>query len=110
MMRVIQIIGLGVGLVCGAAALAGEPAGTINAKTLGIAEAVMGYCQKADPADIGKYMEVVKQMVSGQSENAIAAVRESDEYRQAYDSIVDYVSKVDEHKGKALCADSATDK
>jgi hypothetical protein len=105
-MKVIQIVGLGVGLAFGGAALADDSAPALDAKTLGVAEAMVGYCQKADPADAGKYAELVKQIVKGQSDKVIAAVRQSDAYRQAYDSMSDFASKVDEHNAKTTCSKS----
>jgi hypothetical protein len=105
-MKVIQIVGLCVGLAFGGAALADDAAPALDARTLGVAEAMVGYCQKADPADAEKYAQLVKQIVKGQSDKIIAAVRESDAYRQAYDSMSDFVSKVDEHNAKVTCSKS----
>ena|ERR1700688_116632 len=105
-MKVIQIVGLAVGLAFGGAALADDSAPALDAKTLGVAEAMVGYCQKADPADAAKYAQLVKQIVNGQSDKVVAAVRQSDAYRQAYDSMTDFVSKVDEHNAKTTCSKS----
>jgi len=36
----------------------------------------------------------------------LAEVRNSDEYRKAYDSVVDFVSRIDEHNVKRFCAET----
>jgi hypothetical protein len=42
--------------------------------------------------------------VQGASAQQLAEVRNSDEYRKAYDSVVDFVAKIEEHNVNRFCA------
>lgn len=77
-----------------------------DAKALGMTEAILSYCANADPSAAVKYQERVKLLVQGASEETLAEVRKSDEYRQAHDSVADLVGKVDEHNAKRACSES----
>jgi hypothetical protein len=44
--------------------------------------------------------------VQGASAQQLAEVRNSDEYRKAYDSVVDFVAKIDEHNVERFCAET----
>jgi hypothetical protein len=48
--------------------------------------------------------------VQGASEPQLAEVRNSNEYRKAYDSVVDFVAKIDPHNAKRFCAETATER
>jgi len=82
----------------------------LNAQALGISESILNYCGPVDPASAAKLREKIKQLVQGASEQQLAQVRNSDEYRQAYDSVVDFVGKVDEHNAKQLCSESPAER
>ncbi|GAC1328769.1 MAG: hypothetical protein NVSMB15_00510 [Steroidobacteraceae bacterium] len=77
-----------------------------SAQALGLAEALASYCTKADPEQAGKYVEVVKQMVDGQSQKDLAEVRGSDEYLQAYQSVADFAAHADAQNSKQICLES----
>ena len=44
--------------------------------------------------------------IQGASAQQLAEVRNSDEYRKAYDSVVDFVARIDEHNVKRFCAET----
>jgi len=50
---------------------------------------------------------MIKQLVQGASEQQLAEVRNSDEYRKAYDSVVDFVSKIDPRNAKQFCSETS---
>jgi hypothetical protein len=105
-MKAIKIVCMSVGLACAGTALS-DPAGSpTDAKNLGMAEAMMDFCKKADPADVAKYEALIKQMVSGQSAETLAEVRASDAYRDAFAAMNDFASKVDPHNAKTMCTQS----
>jgi hypothetical protein len=81
--------------------------GSLNARTLGITEAVLDYCAKADPTDAAKVHARLKQLVRGATKESLAAARKSDEYLKARSSMEDFVSKVDERNAHRLCSESA---
>jgi hypothetical protein len=51
--------------------------------------------------------QMIKQLVRGASEQQLAEVRNSDEYRQAYDSVVDFVGKLDPRNAKRFCSETS---
>ena len=50
--------------------------------------------------------QMIKQLVQGASEQQLAEVRNSDEYRKAYDSVVDFVAKIDQRNAKNFCSET----
>jgi len=93
-----------VGLALPPLALADGP--PPSAQALAIAESVINYCGPIDPAGADRLRQMIKQLVQGASEQQLAEVRNSDEYRKAYDSVADFVGKVDEHNAKRACSES----
>lgn len=77
-----------------------------NAQALGIAEGVINYCGSVEPASADKVRQVISQLVQGASEQQLAEVRKSDEYRKAYDSVGDFTAKIDPRNAKRFCSES----
>jgi hypothetical protein len=77
-------------------------------KVLGTTEAILAYCSKIDPSGGSKYLERVKRVTQGASDEVLAKVRKSDEYQQAHQSVDDFVGKVDEHNAMKVCSESLT--
>jgi hypothetical protein len=101
-MKRIHILVLSVGIAVAQAALADGPG--ISPQALGTAEAVLNYCVKADSKAAGKYEERIKQLAQLSTPEALTAARKSDEYKEAYDSAVDSVGKLDPNKSPQACA------
>ena len=78
-----------------------------NAQALGVAESALNYCGPLDPVDADRMRQMIKQLVQGASEQQLAEVRNSDEYRKAYDSVVDFVSKIDPRNAKQFCSETS---
>jgi hypothetical protein len=96
-------------LACGCFTIptfAADEAPTVDARTLGIAEAILNYCAGIDPAAADKYRQQVKMLVQGASEQTLTQVRGSEEYRKARASMEDFVGKVDEHNAKRVCSEA----
>jgi hypothetical protein len=70
---------------------------------LGVAESLLSYCTRVDPAAAAGYKEKIKQLVRSANEETLAKVRSSSEYLQARASIEEFVAKVDEHNAKRMC-------
>jgi hypothetical protein len=81
-----------------------------NARVLGVAESALSYCGPLEPEAAGRLRHRIKQLVQGASEPQLAEVRNSNEYRKAYDSVVDFVAKIDPHNAKRFCAEAATER
>jgi hypothetical protein len=88
-------------------ALAGEPAP--DAKSLATIEAIMDHCAEADPAYASNYHERVQLVTQGASEDTLAKVRKTDEYRRAHDSAVESLAKVNEQDAKKICSQALTE-
>src|SRR5258706_4443719 len=83
---------------------------SVNPRALGIVESIVNYCGRLDPAAAVRLREQVKQLAQGASEQQLAEVRNSNEYREAYDSVVEFVAKVDEHNAKRVCSETPVER
>jgi hypothetical protein len=77
-----------------------------NARVLGVNESALSYCGSRDPAAAARLRQKIEQLVQGASVQQLAEVRNSDEYRKAYDSVVDFVGKIDPHNAKRFCSEA----
>jgi len=93
-----------VGLALPPLALADAP--SPSAQALGVAESVINYCDPIDPAATHRLRQMIKQLVQGAGEPQLAEVRKSDEYRKAYDSVVDFVGKIDPRNATRFCSEA----
>jgi hypothetical protein len=75
-------------------------------RALGTTEAILNYCAKEDPADADKYRAQEKLLAGSATQEELEKLRNSDEYRQAYDSVTDFTAKVDKHNAKRVCSES----
>jgi hypothetical protein len=78
----------------------------VDARTLGMAEALLDYCAKNDAASAAKVRARLKQVTQGAGKQALAAARMSREYRTAHDSEAAFVAKVDARNAHRLCSQS----
>ena len=76
----------------------------LNARTLGLGEALLDYCTQNDPASAAKVRAQLQRLVQGVSKEALAAVRKSAEYLTARNSERSFVSKVDPHNAHRVCS------
>lgn len=77
-----------------------------TAHLLGIVESVLNYCAARDPASAPRLREQAKAVAQGASEEQLTELRATDEYRTAYDSVVDSTAKVDEQHAKQFCSET----
>jgi hypothetical protein len=82
-------------------ATAAEPA--VDGRALGVAESILNYCSRVDAPAAVKLHEKVDLLLHGVSAAAAAHVRGTNEYRVAYESVSDFVGKVDPHNAKRPC-------
>ena len=71
---------------------------------LGQTEGALDFCAKADPQSAEKYQEKKKTLVQGASEEELADARGSDEYKEAYQSATDEMSKEPKAEVKKTCS------
>jgi hypothetical protein len=79
----------------------------VDAQALGITDSILAYCGRLDAAAATKIRARITELEHGASEQQLAAIRNSAQYRQAYDSMVEFVGKVDEHNAQRVCTASA---
>ena len=48
---------------------------------------------------------MIKQLKQGASDQQLAEVRNSDEYRKAYKPVSEFTGKIDPHQAKQFCAE-----
>ena len=77
-----------------------------DAHALGITERLLKYCNGVDPSGAEKLREKIKRLAAHASEQTLARIRRSDEYRKAYVSMDEFVAKIDEHNAKRACSGS----
>jgi hypothetical protein len=87
-------------------ALARADTSAPDPRVLALADALLGYCSKADPSDAAKVEAHLKAAVAGASKERLAQVRSTDAYRRVYDSEVDFIGKVDERNARRICSES----
>lgn len=80
-----------------------------NAHVLGVAESVLNYCAPLDPPAAARMRTIIEQLVRGVSPQQLSEVRESDEYRKAYEAVVEFVGKIDPHNTRRVCDESVAD-
>jgi hypothetical protein len=81
-----------------------------NAEALGVAESTLNYCGPLEPAAADRLRQMIKSLVQGASEQQLAEVRKSDEYRKAYASVVDFVARGDRRSARRFCSESPIDR
>jgi hypothetical protein len=77
-----------------------------NAQALGVAESVLNFCGPIDPGGADKLRQLVRLLVQGANDQQLARVRGSEEYRKAYDSVVELTGKIDRHDVNKFCSEA----
>ena len=110
--RVGRAIGGSLGILCMSVVIALAPpawADTPPAPSgdvLGTLEAVLNYCSKIDAGSAAGYQQRLKLVVQGADEKAVKEVRESDEYRDAYQRTADLLADVNADEARQTCSQS----
>jgi hypothetical protein len=75
-----------------------------SAHALGVADGLLKYCEKADAPAALAIQKGIKGLVGNSSAVNVARIRASDEYRSAYNSITDFLARVDDHNAHVVCS------
>jgi hypothetical protein len=102
--RALRVLGASGMLLLVQPAGATEPVPVPSGQALGTAEALLNYCSKVDSAAAGRYQERLKMVVQDAGEQALAKIRQGNEYRQAYDAMTARVGQVDQDNARRACA------
>jgi hypothetical protein len=93
----------------GASAAEAESA-TPAAHNLGVTESLLTYCTKVDAPSAVKIKLKVKALSDGLSAVALRQMLNSAEYKTAYESVTQFVEKVDPHNAMQPCRQAAAGK
>jgi hypothetical protein len=89
--------------------LAAKPKPPVNVQQLAITESLLKFCGPVDADAAKKLQDKLANLMEGASDEALAEVRASDDYRHAYDLITKITGQVDEHDAKTACAGQLAD-
>jgi hypothetical protein len=78
---------------------------TMTPQTLGQIEGTLKFCSDANPKAEAKYKEFGKMLVKDATEEELKKVRDSGEYKEAYDTITERLGKVPKDKAVGACTD-----
>ena len=95
-------LAVGAALLAQQATPAGQP--EISAQALAATEATLDHCAQVDAKSAALYWEQGKSLVQGVSQDAVAKIRNSDEYRQAYDSTAEMIARVPQAEALNACS------
>jgi HPt (histidine-containing phosphotransfer) domain-containing protein len=76
---------------------------TISAPALAATEATLDFCARVDPKSAPQYWDQGKSLVQGLDAKAAAEIRNSDEYRQAYDSTAQMLARTAPDEAVRAC-------
>ncbi len=82
----------------------------VSKQTLGQVDGILKYCAQANPRLAKSYEEQAALLIGKASAQELAEARKSDEYKQAYDSIRDQLSKLDKEHAAEACSGAAQSK
>jgi hypothetical protein len=80
-----------------------------SARLLGVDEGMLNFCASQDPAARERLRHRISKLLEGTSPEQLTELRNSDEYRKAYESVSEFAGKIDPHNVARFCAENATE-
>ena len=93
---------------CGSSAWAGG-APQIG-RVLGVDEGMLNFCASQDPAAGERLRQKIRKLLEGTSPEQLTELRNSNEYRKAYESVSEFAGKIDSHNVARFCAENAAER
>ena len=81
-----------------------------DARLLGVNEAMLNFCASQEPAVRERLRQKVSKLLEGTSAEQLTELRNSHEYRKAYESLSEFAGKIDAHNVARFCAENATER
>ena len=81
---------------------------TSGGSILGALEGTMNFCGKVDPQSASKYEDLKKLLTNGQSNEAVAKIRESKEYKDSLDQTNKQLGALSPKEAVAACKGSGS--
>jgi hypothetical protein len=100
-MKIFHITGVASMLLLGSLALAKL---SVPSVVLGKVEGALDFCAQADPQSADKYQAKKKEFTQGATDEELAEARDSQEYKDGYQSSTDEMSKQPKDEAKKSCA------
>lgn len=76
-------------------------------RVLGVDEGMLSFCASQDPAAAERLRQKIRKLLEGTSPEQLIELRNSDEYRKAYESVSEFAGKIDSHNVARFCAENA---
>jgi hypothetical protein len=77
-------------------------------RILGVSEAVLHYCAEHDPGAAATLRRRIDELVRGRSAPELGDLRDSQEYRKAYEAVAQFTDRIDPHNVARFCAQDPT--
>jgi hypothetical protein len=100
-MKIFHITGAGALLLLSSLALAKLSVPNV---VLGKVEGALDFCAQVDPESADKYQAKKKEFAQGATDEELAEARDSQDYKDAYQSSTDEMSKQSKDEAKKSCA------
>jgi hypothetical protein len=81
-----------------------------SARALGVDEGMLNFCAPKDPAAAERLGHKIRGLLEGSSPQQVSELRNSEEYRKAYDAVSEFAGKIDAHNVARFCSESAGDR
>jgi hypothetical protein len=106
-MKIFRITGIAAVLLLASLALAKL---SVPSVVLGKVEGALDFCAQADPQSAEKYQARKKEFTQGATDEELAEARGSQDYKDAYQSATDEMSKQSKDEAKKSCAAARSSK
>jgi hypothetical protein len=83
-----------------------EPA--VDGRALGLAEGLFAYCTHANPQSADVLQAHIDELVKDTPKETVARLRETGDYREAYDGITKFAAAAPPQNAKLLCSGGAS--
>jgi hypothetical protein len=80
------------------------------ARLLGVDEGMLNFCASQDPGAGERLRQKIRRLLEGTSPEQLTELRNSEEYRRAYESVSEFAGKIDSHNVARFCAENATER
>lgn len=79
-------------------------------RVLGVDEGMLSFCASQDPAAGERLRQKIRKLLEGTSPEQLTELRNSDEYRKAYESVSEFAAKIDSHNVARFCAENVAER
>jgi len=81
-----------------------------SARVLGVDEGILNFCAPKDPTAAQRLRQKIGELLQGTSPEQVSELRNSEDYRRAYDAVSEFAGKIDAHNVAHFCSESANER